>query len=275
MDFAQTEADRARRAKKKRFLVFFRRRRREFLLDQIHRVIEQHAGRFTGLFVVQDLPAKRIGRFGIDPGGFQRCAVCDRAVAVGSHQEYRIVWRNLIQVLASRKNRRLPERLDPATSVDPAAGSEFFGLSLHRVEKELKGRRVLEIQADQTFPHPKNVVVRIGESRHHCFPFQVDHARGAAGVFLCVRVRADEGDAIAFDRDRFGFRGGVIHGVNGAVREDDVGRPGIPAFDRGGRPRATTRRSARKMVFMSSSADRFSRKAAMPSLASADSRASM
>ena len=53
---------------------------------------------------------------------------------------------------------------------------------------------------------PEDVVVRVGQSRHDRLALEIDRARGGAGIFLRLFVRADEDDAVAFDSDRFGLR---------------------------------------------------------------------
>ena len=80
--------------------VFLRGRRRDFLRDQLHRVVEQHAERLAGFFVVQDFSAERIRRFRVDPGEFQRLAVRDCAVAIGALEENRIVRSDLVELFA-------------------------------------------------------------------------------------------------------------------------------------------------------------------------------
>ena len=67
----QAEGDSPERTKKERFFAFFRRGRRDFFPDQVHRVVEQHAEGFAGLFVFQNFTAEWIRGALVDPPIFK------------------------------------------------------------------------------------------------------------------------------------------------------------------------------------------------------------
>ena len=50
--------------------------------DKVHRVIEQHSGRFTGRF--QNLPAEWVRRVIVDLGDLERVRIRSRRVTIGS-----------------------------------------------------------------------------------------------------------------------------------------------------------------------------------------------
>jgi len=70
-------------------------------------VIEEHPGRFAGLFVAQNFAAKRIGRVFLDPGDAQGRAVRDGGMTIRAGEEDGIVRRDFVEVGAgtSRSSR--------------------------------------------------------------------------------------------------------------------------------------------------------------------------
>ena len=92
--------------------------------------------------------------------------------------------------------------------------------------------------------------------------------------FFASSFEPTKTNALAFDRDRFGLRLRVVYRVNVAVKKNRVRRFGGLAVRNGGRRNEGENERQNKMLHVQFGA-RFSRKAAIPSLASADSRASM
>ncbi len=98
LDFAPAETDLAIDSEQKCLFSFGLGWFRNVLRGQIHRVIEQHAGRLTGLLVFQNLAAERIWRVFVDLGDGECRGVRNCGVAVGTSEKNGIVRRNLIEI---------------------------------------------------------------------------------------------------------------------------------------------------------------------------------
>src|SRR5262249_30140258 len=97
------------------------RRSRHTVTDQSLGMVQQHARWFTGLLVLKDLAAERVRGVLVDACDSEGRRVGDRAVAIGPGQQYRIGWRDLIQILPGRKDRGRPKGLDPTPPGYPLA----------------------------------------------------------------------------------------------------------------------------------------------------------
>src|SRR4029077_18535455 len=131
----------------------------------------------------------------------------------------------------------------------------------------------LEIQVGQTFANFEDVIMRVGQTGHDRFASEIGRARGRTGIFLRGVGRADEKNAVAFDGNRFGLRLSVVYGVNVAIEKNCVRRFGGLAVGTGKKDKG--KNEQQNQMLHVQFGGRFSRKAAIPSLASADSRASM
>ena len=183
-------------------------------------MIEQHPGRFAGLFVPQDFAAKRIRRFLLDLRDAQRRAVRDRGVAIGTSEEHRVVRRDLVEVIAGGELRRLPERLDPAAAGDPFPALRFRDPLLHFREKIFERVCAFEVQRQLALADPEDVAMRIRQAGHDGFSREIYGARAFGLIFFRVRVRADKNNSAAFHRDRFRARLAFVHRVDVAVHKN-------------------------------------------------------
>jgi len=222
---------------------------------------------------VENFSSERIGRFQIDPGELQRLAVRDRTVAIGALKENRIGGCDLVEFFAGEKAGRFPEGLDPAPSGNPRSRAALRRLLLHPGQDCAARSCFIKTRLGRPVADPENVTVRVGQSRHHRLSLEIDRSRGGAVKSICLSVRANEHDALTLGCDRIGLGGCVIGRINVAVNKNDVRRSGRLAFGPRRKDEGENERQ-NEMLHVQLGA-RFSRKAAIPSLASADSRASM
>ena len=132
--------------------------------------------------------------------------------------------------------------------------------------------RPCEIEMQHPLPNPEDVIMRIGKTGHNRLALEINRAGLRPGIFLGRLIRADEKDELVLDRNRLRAGGGVVDGVNVSIGENDVGRPGRSAI--GSRKKDEEDENEQNVSHVQLG-ERFSRKAAIPSRASADSRASM
>src|SRR5204862_5886337 len=114
--------------------------------NEFLRAIERHPGRFAGLFVAQNFAAKRTLCFLVDLRDPQRGAVGDRGMSIGASEKNRIIRRDFVEIGASRKLRRIPERLDPTAAGYPFSAFGFGDALFYFREKIFERVRSFEIQ---------------------------------------------------------------------------------------------------------------------------------
>src|SRR5216110_131914 len=95
-------------------------------------------------------------------------------MAIRTFEKYRIVWRDLVEVLAHRKLRRLPKRFDPSASGDPFAGARFADALFHPGQKVFKRICTFQVQSHFALADPENVAMRIGEAGHDRATAKID-----------------------------------------------------------------------------------------------------
>ena len=127
---------------------------------------------------------------------------------VCSPENHRIIRRNLVEVPARRKHRRRPESFNPATARDPFPRLCLIDSGFYLREKILEIGDSFEVQRHLAKANALQVVMRIGQPRHHCRPVQIHDSRIRALIFLHVGVRAHENDPVALYHD--GFRPGLF-----------------------------------------------------------------
>src|SRR5439155_15456595 len=91
--------------------------------------------------------------------------------------KYRIVRRDLVEVLAHWKMRRFPKRFDPTASSDPFAGDRFVDALLYPRQKIFKRTCAFEGQSHFALANPENVAMRISESVHDHAAVKIDNLR--------------------------------------------------------------------------------------------------
>jgi hypothetical protein len=97
-------------------------------------------------------------------------------MAVGPYENDGIVGSDLVEIGSRRKNRRLPERLDPAAPFEPLSAFLLRHLGLHRGEKGIEARDTFQVERGFTLPDAGEVHVGVDETREHRSPFEIDDA---------------------------------------------------------------------------------------------------
>ena len=95
-------------------------------------------------------------------------------MTVRSLQKDRIFRRDLVQVLAGRKRRRFPKRLDPTAAGDPFARFGLRDARFHFGEKIFARVGSLEIQFHLALADAEDVAMRIGQTGHDRCALQID-----------------------------------------------------------------------------------------------------
>ena len=85
-------------------------------------------------------------------------------MSVSASENHRIVWRDLVQIPARRKHRRLPVCFDPATAGDPLARFCLVHARLHFREQIFETRRAFEVQRHLTKSDTGEMLVCVCES---------------------------------------------------------------------------------------------------------------
>src|SRR5262249_8219283 len=134
-----------------------------------------------------------------------------------------------------RENGRLPERLNPAATGNPAALARFFDLFLDQIEKHLAARGARKIKPHEPFADAEDVIMRVSQAWHDGFPVEIDRSPGFSCIFSCFLIRSDESDTPVPNSECLGMRSGVIRGVNVAVNKEQIGgrRVRLERKDRG------------------------------------------
>jgi len=181
----------------------------------------------NSFFVANNLTTERIFRVFGYATDLQSGAVSDGAMAISSHQKYRIVWRYSIEIFASGEDGWLPKRFDPATACDPFAGLGLIDTGFNLGQEVLQVGDALEVQRHLALTDSDQVAVRIRESGQDRVSVQINDTGGLAYLLLCVGVRAYKNNAVAFDRDGLSVRLLVIGRVDVPVLENDIGWLGL------------------------------------------------
>ena len=98
-------------------------------------------------------------------------------MAIRACEKYRIVWRDLVEILARWKLRRFPKCFDPTASSDPFAGARFVDALLHPGQKIFKRIYPFQIQSHFALADPENVAMRISEAGHDRATAKIDNLR--------------------------------------------------------------------------------------------------
>src|SRR6266702_6373437 len=98
-------------------------------------------------------------------------------MAIRAFEKYRIVWRDLVEVPAHWKLRRLPKRFDPSASSDPFAGARFVDALFHPGQKVFKRICTFHVQLHFALADPENMTMRISEAGHNRETAKIDNLR--------------------------------------------------------------------------------------------------
>src|SRR4030095_8364436 len=98
-------------------------------------------------------------------------------VAIRAREKYRIVWRDLVKVLARWKLRRLPKRFDPTASSDPFAGARFVDALFHLRQKVFKRMCTFQAQSHFALADTEDVAMRISKAGHERSTVKIDNLR--------------------------------------------------------------------------------------------------
>src|SRR5437870_9339949 len=99
-------------------------------------------------------------------------------MAIRARKKYRIVWRDLVEVLTRWKLRRFPKRFDPAASNDPFARARFVDALFHPGQKVFKRIDAFHIELHFALADPEDVAMRISEAGHDRATVKIDDPRG-------------------------------------------------------------------------------------------------
>ena len=98
-------------------------------------------------------------------------------MAIRACEKYRIVWSDLVEVLARWKLRRFPKRFDPAASSDPFAWARFVDALFHPGQKVFKRIDTFHIESHFALADPEDVAMRISEAGHDRATVKIDNPR--------------------------------------------------------------------------------------------------
>ena len=111
------------------------------------------------------------------PASLERRAVCHCAMTVGAIEKDGIVWRNLVEVRARRKHRRLPESFDPTAAGDPLARLCLINSRLNFRQKIFEAGDAFEVERHLAKADSGKMMMRVSHSRHHRLAVEIDDAR--------------------------------------------------------------------------------------------------
>src|SRR5262245_35799685 len=142
---------------------------------------------------------------------------------ISAAENHRIIWRDFVEIPASRENRRLPVCFDPATARYPITCLCLIHSRFNFREQVVQARGAFKIESHFALSHTGEMLVGIGETWQDGIAFEIDYTRVCTDEFLRGCIRADKYDPITFDGDGLSLRGFVVCGVDVAVFEKDVG----------------------------------------------------
>ena len=187
-------------------------------IDEISRVVLQHARRFAGC-IAHDGTTGNLTRSPRDFRRSERCGIRERHVSVESIDPDRVVRRNRIDPVASREL-PAPQLMVPVAAGDPGAGRHCAGEVLDPSDELGWSLRVAQQNRREAKAAFDEMHVGVNEPRHHHLTAGVDDPRVAGGL-LDGSARADHGNAVGPDADRFRPRTRAIAGPHARVHDDE------------------------------------------------------
>src|SRR5262249_45007106 len=153
------------------------------------------------VFVFGDFSAEWAGSVAVDSGELKRGGIDDNRVSVSAPKNHGIVGRDVVEVAARGKCGRAPESFNPSAAADPFAWLGRSHALFHPVQQLLQTFCAFQVEGELARADTQEVIVRVGEARHHGCALQVEQASTRANVGLHISVRADEDDLVALYGD--------------------------------------------------------------------------
>jgi hypothetical protein len=107
-------------------------------------------------------------------------------MAIRACKKYRIVWRNLVEILTRWKLRRSPKRFDPTASNDPFAWARFVDALFHPGQEVFKRIYTFHIELHFALANPEDVAMRISEAGHDRATVKIDNPRGMKSFRIVI-----------------------------------------------------------------------------------------
>ena len=192
-----------------------------FGLDQVPRSLAENACRLTGSIVI-DFAAFRSLGLASNAADFQCYCVGDGDVSIHSAEHRGMAASNRVKVLTRRQLAARPQRVVPAATHQPIAGSRGFGAGRDALLHLLQRFHAAQVHTLGLEAGLFQVHVGIVESRHDEVPAEINDLRVRALQLADFLGRTYGDNAIVAHRHRLDARGASLS-VDIAVDEDDVG----------------------------------------------------
>ncbi len=193
---------------------------------QFLRGLLENAGRVAGGRVAHNHSAGRVGRLAGDPRRLQRERVDPRRVAVVAAHVGGAVGDQGIELLA-RGEASGEGCVVPASAEHPGAIGMGGGKGLDGGADLLQGGGVEQVGLLQAEASAHQVQVCVVQARQHRGAVRVDGLGRAARKPLHLAVGSDPENGVAANGERFGEASRAVGGVDAAVQDDQVHRPGL------------------------------------------------
>ena len=186
----------------------------------------EHARRLAGGRVADDHAPRGIGGGLGDTGSLQRERVDPGRVAVVAAHAGGPIGDDRVELLPRRQAAR-ERRVVPAAALHPRAVGMCGGEGLDRRGDLVEGGGVEQVRLLQAEPAAQQVQVRVVEAWQDGRAVRVDRLCGTPGETLDLAVRPDPEDRVSPDRERLGNGRRAVGGVDPAIEDDQVDRPGL------------------------------------------------